>query len=141
MLSELHNLSSKLCSEQYNKNFVLHLIVVPQLGGRRRHNYSTKTRQAGRANEQSLMSMIYIQEGKLLDIIWGATLAQWSCEGGKTKLRTISGSCPSPNKLKIRVLKFFSHSDFKFRLCYFLHLLATEQPILTNVNNFLNTNI
>ncbi len=40
---------------------VLHLIVVPQLGGSRQHNYSTKTRQTGHANEQymySLMSMV-----------------------------------------------------------------------------------
>ncbi len=60
MLSEPHNLNSKLCSKQYNKNFVFHLIVAAQLGGGRQHNYSTKTRQAGWANEQymySLMSM------------------------------------------------------------------------------------
>jgi hypothetical protein len=56
MLSELHSLNLKLCSKQYNKKFVLHLIVAPQLGGGRRHNYSTKTRQAGRANEQSMYS-------------------------------------------------------------------------------------
>jgi hypothetical protein len=31
MLSELHNLNLKLCSKQYNKTFVLHLIVAPQL--------------------------------------------------------------------------------------------------------------
>ncbi len=64
MLSELHNLNLKLCSKQYNKKFVLHLIVVPQLSSGRRHNYSTNTRQAGRANEQSmysLMSMVVIQ--------------------------------------------------------------------------------
>jgi len=47
MLSELHNLNSKLCSKQYNKNFLLHLIVVPQIGSSWRRNYSTKTRQAG----------------------------------------------------------------------------------------------
>ncbi len=61
MLSELHSLYLKLCSKQYNKKFALHLIVAPQLGGGRRHNYSTKTRQAGQANEQamySLMSMV-----------------------------------------------------------------------------------
>ncbi len=57
MVSELHNLSSKLCSKQYNKNFVLHLIVVPQLGGGRWHNYLTKTRQVGQANEQSMYSL------------------------------------------------------------------------------------
>jgi hypothetical protein len=54
MLSELHSLNLKLYSKQYNKKFVLHLIVVPQLGGGRQNNYSTKTRQAGRANEQSM---------------------------------------------------------------------------------------
>ncbi len=46
MLSELHNLNLKVCSKQYNKN------------------YSTKTRQVGRANEHmySLMSMININK-------------------------------------------------------------------------------
>ncbi len=48
----------ELCSKQYNKKFVLHLIVAPQLGGGRRHNYSTKTRQAGCANEQSMYSLM-----------------------------------------------------------------------------------
>jgi hypothetical protein len=61
MLSELHSLNLKLYSIQYNKKFVLHLIVVPQLTSGQRHNYSTKIRQAGQANEQSmyyLMSMV-----------------------------------------------------------------------------------
>jgi hypothetical protein len=61
MLSDLHSLNLKLCSKQYNKNFVLELIVVPQLSGDWQHNYSTKTRQAGQANGQSmyyLMSMV-----------------------------------------------------------------------------------
>ncbi len=62
MLSELHSLNLKLCSKQYNKKFVLHLIVVPQLGGGRRHNYSTKTRQADRANEQSKHSPISMSQ-------------------------------------------------------------------------------
>ncbi len=64
MLSELHSLNLKLCSKQYNKIFVLHLIVVPQLSSGWWHNYLTKTRQPGWANEQSiysLMSMIYIK--------------------------------------------------------------------------------
>ncbi len=47
--------------------------MAPQLGGNdgnggaRRHNYSTKTRQAGRANEQSMYSLMS------MDIIlaWG----------------------------------------------------------------------
>jgi hypothetical protein len=58
MLSELHSLNLKLCSKQHNKNFVLHLIVVPQLCSGWRHNYSTKTRQAGWANEQSMYSLM-----------------------------------------------------------------------------------
>ncbi len=33
MLSELHSLNLKLCRKQYNKKFVLHLIVAPQLSG------------------------------------------------------------------------------------------------------------
>jgi hypothetical protein len=51
MLSDLHSLNLKLCSKQYNKKFVLHLIVTPQL-------YLTKTRQAGWANEQSMYSLM-----------------------------------------------------------------------------------
>jgi hypothetical protein len=57
-------LNLKLCSKQYNKIDILHLIVVPWLSGGWRHNYSTKTRQTGHANEQSmycLMSMFYAQ--------------------------------------------------------------------------------
>jgi len=61
MLSELHSLNLKLCSKHSTINkFVLHLIVVPQLCSGWQHKYSTKTRQAGQANEQSmypLMSM------------------------------------------------------------------------------------
>jgi hypothetical protein len=53
VLFELHSLNLKLCS-QYNKKFILHLIVAPQLSSGLRHNYSTKTRQAGQANEQSM---------------------------------------------------------------------------------------
>ncbi len=44
----------KVCSKQYNKKIVLHLIVMPRLSSGRQHNYSTKTRQAGLANEQSM---------------------------------------------------------------------------------------
>jgi len=67
MLSELHSLNVKLCSKQYNTKFVLHLIVAPQLCSGWRHNYSTKTKQAGRANEQSmysLMSMFHTADSK-----------------------------------------------------------------------------
>jgi hypothetical protein len=58
MLSELHSLNLKLCSKQYNKKFILHLILAPQLSSGWRHNYSTKTRQAGWANEQSMYSIM-----------------------------------------------------------------------------------
>jgi hypothetical protein len=61
MLSDLHSLILKLCSKQYIKNFVLDLIVLPQLSSDWQHNYSTKTRQAGQANGQpvySFMSMV-----------------------------------------------------------------------------------
>jgi hypothetical protein len=66
MLSEFHNLNLQLCSKQYNKNFVLHLIVAPQLCSGWQHNYSTKTRQAGRANEQSMYSLMSMEYPYLL---------------------------------------------------------------------------
>jgi hypothetical protein len=59
MVSEL-SLNLKLYSKQHHKSFVLHLIVVPELSSGWQHNYSTKTRQAGCADEQFmyyLMSM------------------------------------------------------------------------------------
>ena len=68
MLSELPSLNFKLCNKQYNKK-ILHLIVAPQLSGGRQHNYLTKTRQAGWANDQSMysiMSMVQINTDLLL---------------------------------------------------------------------------
>jgi hypothetical protein len=62
-LPEDHNLNLKLCSKLYNKIHLLHLIVTPQISVGWQHNYSTKTRQAGCTNEQSmyyLMSMVHI---------------------------------------------------------------------------------
>jgi hypothetical protein len=47
-------LDLKLCKKKSYKIDLLNLIVVPQLSGGWRHNNSTKTRQAGRANEQSI---------------------------------------------------------------------------------------
>jgi len=61
MFSELHSLNLKLCCKKYNKNFGLHLIVVPQLSSGWQNNYTTNTRQVGHANQQckySLMSMV-----------------------------------------------------------------------------------
>jgi hypothetical protein len=74
MLSELHNLSSKLCSKQQNKIFVLHLKLVPQLGGSWQHNYSTKTRQAGQANEHSMYSLMSMHKRKKEIVILCNTL-------------------------------------------------------------------
>ncbi len=58
MLSELHSLNLDLCSKQYNKKIILHLIVVPQLSSGCQHDYSTKTSQAGCANEQSMYALM-----------------------------------------------------------------------------------
>jgi hypothetical protein len=66
MLSEFHSLNLKLCSKQYNKNFVLHLIVVQELSSGWQHNYSTKTSEAGRANEQSMRSLMSMDATRLL---------------------------------------------------------------------------
>ncbi len=60
MLSDFHSLNLKLCSKQYNKKFVLHLIVVPQLNSGWQHNHLTKTRQAGKSNEQSMYSLMFV---------------------------------------------------------------------------------
>ncbi len=57
MLSELHSLNLKLCNKEYNKIVLLHLIVALQLSSGWRHNYSTKTRQVGRAHEQPMHSL------------------------------------------------------------------------------------
>jgi hypothetical protein len=54
VLSELHSLNLMLCSKKYNKKFVLQLIVAPQLSSGLWHKYSSKTRQADQANEQSM---------------------------------------------------------------------------------------
>jgi len=53
-------LNLNLCGKQSNKFDLLHLIVVPQLGGGWQHNYSTKPRLAGSANEQSMYSFMYM---------------------------------------------------------------------------------
>ena len=60
MLSKLPSQNFKLCSKQYNEIILLHLIVAPQLGGSSRHNYSTKTRQEGHANDQAMYSLMSI---------------------------------------------------------------------------------
>jgi hypothetical protein len=58
MLSEFHSLNLKLCSKQYNKSYVLHLILVQQPSSGWQHNDSTKTEQAGHDNEQSMYSLM-----------------------------------------------------------------------------------
>jgi hypothetical protein len=62
MLSELHTLDLKLCSKQYNKIDFLRQIVTPQLSGGCQHNSSTKTTQAGHANEQSMYSQLSMED-------------------------------------------------------------------------------
>ena len=37
--------------------------MAPQLGSGQQHNYSTKTRQAGHANEQSMSSLVSMVDG------------------------------------------------------------------------------
>ncbi len=58
----LHNFKITLCSKPNSKINLLHLIVAPQLSGGRQHNYSTKTRQAGPVNKQSMQGSL--TEGK-----------------------------------------------------------------------------
>ncbi len=50
----------KLCSKQYNKIDLLHLIVAPKLSDGWQHNYSTKTRLVSHANEHSIHSPMSI---------------------------------------------------------------------------------
>ncbi len=84
MLSELHSLNLKLCSKQYNAQFVLHLIVAPQLTSGLRHNYSTKTRQAGQANEQSMSMGIpdekFYNIGTSWDLFGEGSPRSWSSD-------------------------------------------------------------
>jgi hypothetical protein len=47
ILPKLHNSNFKLCCKQYNKTDLSHLVVVSQLSGGWRHNYSIKIKQAG----------------------------------------------------------------------------------------------
>ena len=54
--AEMNCFSCSPTSKQYNKKIVLHLIVMPQLTSGWRYNYSTQTRPAGQANEQSMYS-------------------------------------------------------------------------------------
>jgi outer membrane receptor for ferric coprogen and ferric-rhodotorulic acid len=97
MHSELHNLNLKLCSKQYNKIFVLHLIVSPQLSSDWQHNYSTKTRQAGWANEQSmysLMSMIKVY----LNVKFHTLTLQFNTLGTKNYVQMLINDNLSPTK-------------------------------------------
>jgi hypothetical protein len=42
----------------------MHLIMMPQLKGGWRHNYSTKTRLSGCASEQLIYSLVLVFSGK-----------------------------------------------------------------------------
>jgi hypothetical protein len=69
MLTELHSLNLKLCSKPCNKIDVLHLIVVPELSGGWQHNYSTKAKQVGHANRQSMYSVMFMGFGDDYQVI------------------------------------------------------------------------
>jgi hypothetical protein len=62
-------LNLKLCSKLYNKIDVLRQIVASQLSGALQHNNSTKTRQAGNANDQSMYSLIAMGETSKVTIL------------------------------------------------------------------------
>ncbi len=68
----------KLCNKQYD---LLPLIVAPQPSSGWQHNYSTKTRQVGCANEQStysLMSMVHSQN--LIQMVISLLLEHWQSQ-------------------------------------------------------------
>ncbi len=67
MLSELYSLNLKLWSKEDNKNFVLHLIVVPQLSSGWEHN--TQPKQGRWAGQWAVYVLSYVYE----------TLAQAVC--------------------------------------------------------------
>ncbi len=53
MLSEFRSLNLKLCSKQYNKNFLLNLIVAPQLS-----NITTQPKQSRSAAPMSSLFIL-----------------------------------------------------------------------------------
>jgi hypothetical protein len=102
------------CFKQHNKIKILHLTVVPKLSGGWQHNYSTKTRQASHANEQSIyyvMSMVFANQF----MCWGeyctdkSLSTKWNVDGDikpkkywkkKKKLNFLIGS-------NVRIIKIF----------------------------------
>jgi hypothetical protein len=95
MLSELHSLNLKLCSKQYNKKFVLHLIVAPHISSGWQHNYSTKTRQLGRANEQAMYSLISMHLIAMLPPHF-STVVNYECKMSMTKHSIVVIDMASP---------------------------------------------
>jgi len=88
MLLKLHSLNLKLCSKQY-KN----ICFAPDCGATAgwQHNYSTKTRQAGWANEQSmysLMSMIPTRTSLSSSFISGSQMTKNSASHFLSNLTT-----------------------------------------------------
>jgi len=59
-LFKLQNFNLKSCSKQNYQIDLLPLIVVPQLSNGWWHDYSTKTRPVGHANEQSIYCLMSI---------------------------------------------------------------------------------
>ncbi len=102
----------------YNIIDLLHLIAAPQLSGGWWHNCSTKTRQAGRANEQSiyyLMRMLssncwrivmyyYYQLAKCLSTGWLLTV----CHGNVKYLHVLLLLSISLIRIfKVKIINFF----------------------------------
>jgi len=67
MLSELYSLNLKLCIKQYNKNFLLHLIVVPQqaMAGDKLLNQN----KAGRPHQLVVYVFSYVYGGGLSTVL------------------------------------------------------------------------
>jgi hypothetical protein len=53
-----------LCSKQYSKIDLLHLIVVPQISGGWQQNYSTKTKQVGCAKGTACFCILIDYRGR-----------------------------------------------------------------------------
>ncbi len=66
MLSELHSLNLKLCIKQYNKKFVLYLIVVPQLSSGRQANQG---KQAGPMSSLCILLCLWLSVNMLRIVV------------------------------------------------------------------------
>jgi hypothetical protein len=120
MLSENHNLNLKLCTKQYNKIDILHPIVVPQLSGSRQHNYPTKTRELGCANEQSTYSLMSMKKMNNIELLMIVKLKEHSIIIKMTSYSSFSVSILQNNCIKFIYLysgALYNKQKFKKPLC------------------------